>query len=148
MSDTTSQEFDYDALFEWIEQSGWRRGSSPVSGLGKSHSWYRQHPDVVPNCCCNSERPGVQIERTACDHRQYDRQYGVSFEVELVAEPDDGVWVCLTCYSLSAEQLREKLDAQVEKLIRAWKAVQAPADQPEPEKHKTPGCEYLATYAT
>ena len=107
-------------LYEWIESEGWKPGQT-CSYDSYTKIWYKRFPDIRPGCACNLDKPGIQMSIQSWDHGPR----GVGFQVEVKAEPSDGIWVELIAYSLNDKNLRKQLDIQVKKLIRAWKAVNA-----------------------
>ena len=109
-------------IADWLEANQWKVGEVSPHSYGYRR-WYRFY-EVTPMCFGNSNQPGVLVSLKMWDHRQYGG--GVSFEVALIAEPDDGVWVELLAYGIDAADVKAKLDGQVAKLIRAWQAVQTP----------------------
>jgi hypothetical protein len=110
-----------DCVCRWLEDDDWRPGY--VSEHDSfTRVWYRRFGAVKPRCYYNQDKPGLHIALKMWDHRPQDDRIG--FEVQLIAEPDDGFWVRLTAYTLILENLQEHLATQVQKLIRAWHAVQ------------------------
>jgi len=110
-------------LDEWLHDRGWKDG---YIGQIDSYSWvwYKRLASVRPTCYGNEDKPGVQVALMCWSWPRFSGNE-LGFELDLTAEPDDGVWVRLKCYTLTRRNLRGQLDCQVEKLVRAWKAVQS-----------------------
>lgn len=106
---------------DWLIADGWHECRK--SALDRcDRSWWKRFAEVEPRCQTNSSKPGIMIVIECFDHTQ--RGGYVGFQIELRAEPRDGVWVELVAYSLSLETIIDELPRQVDKLVRAWKAVQ------------------------
>lgn len=108
----------------WLANNGWKVGEwwEPDYCTGK---WYRQFPEVEPRCQCNDDKPGVQL--VLREHsRAFRGSYHTQYELELCAEAADGVWVELKAYSIPGGELRDVIESQIAKLIRAWKAANEP----------------------
>lgn len=114
-------------LFKWLESQGWVKSTIPLA-YSCDHFWYRQYKDVRPGCYGNEDKEGIQVCLKCWDASSHSHS-GLSFQVEITAEPDDGEWVELTAYGLCGMELRKKLDSQVQKILRAWQAVQTPEEQ-------------------
>ena len=107
-------------LSEWLENNGWKKGK--ISEYDSyNYVWYKQYKKVKPNCYCNKQNPGIQISLKAWDYKKFG--YDINFQIELVAEKDDGFWVDLVIYSIG-EEIKEVLEKQIQTLIRSWKAIQ------------------------
>lgn len=125
MTSEVLQSVDIEELCSWIESQGWRPGR--VSSIDTFDAvWYRRFCDVVPGCYGNPSKEGIQIALQMWDYRKYGHNEE-AFRLVIVAKPDDGEWVDLSVYSLSSRNLKDVLDSQVQKLIRAWRAVQSDA---------------------
>jgi hypothetical protein len=111
-------------IIEHLDANGWKLSEGVFKLNSADAMWYRKFRDVEPRCYGN-DHSGVQIVINGYDQRKYgpEHQYW-SFQIDLTAEPDDGEWVCLKAYGINECDLIAKLDAQCEKLIRAWKACQ------------------------
>lgn len=111
-------------ITEYLAANGW--AMSLGLNLNRSNAmWYRMFREVEPRCYGNPHHAGIQI----CLHGYDQRKWGPNwtdwtFEIDVTAEPDDGEWVCLKTYGIRECDLIDKLDAQCQKLIRAWKACQ------------------------
>ena len=91
---------------EWLESEGWREGY---------RCWYKIAP-ISPQCCCN-KHGGVPLAL-----KEYAHNGWTAYELELTAEPDDGIWVKLRAYTIAGEELQNVLQSQCDKLLRAWVA--------------------------
>jgi hypothetical protein len=112
----------YDEVHQWLTERGWSGGVK--IGLDPADwTWYRRFRDVVPNERPEDSKDGVVICVHGWDKLRHGES-GISFEVELRAEPADRVWVKLIVYTLRNRDLFNKLDDQCAKLIRAWQACQ------------------------
>jgi len=113
-------------IIDWLEEQGWKIGrKSEYETFDRV--WYKRFPKVEPRCACNESKPGIQLSLKMWNHSNYQRD-GYGFELELRAEPDDGVWVQLRSYGLTDSDLVDRMDSQTDKLIRAWQAVQSEED--------------------
>ena len=114
-------------ISDYLKENGWKIYKVDRVLETCDFMWLKQFKDVVPHCYCNEK--GIQLSLKCWDHRIYklNRQHSINsrlgFELELAAEPKDGVWVKLMCYGLCDADIIEKLDSQCNKLIRAWKAI-------------------------
>lgn len=108
-----------DEIYAWLESNGWRSEKTPAHRTC-DRVWYKRHRDTF-TCQGNEDKPGVQLSLECWDWRgKLDERLG--FQLDITAEPKDGVWVELKAYSMSDSDIQEKLDSQVTKLVRAWEA--------------------------
>ena len=102
---------------EWLKDLGWQRYDGQ---MGEAYYWCKRFKGVEPTCKCN-DKPGVQIVIKEWDYSKYQIGLPKNYEIALTAECKDSVWVQLTAYPLTKRELRQHLDAQCDKLIRAWR---------------------------
>ena len=105
---------------EWLELKGWKRGFLSIIDTC-DFVWHKRFPKVKPRCRTNSDKAGILLTLKGWDNREDGDPVG--FELSLIAEPKDGIWVNFTVYTLTEENLKERLDSQVTKLIKAWVAI-------------------------
>lgn len=99
----------------WLETHGWKWRRALCD---EDDVWVRRYPDVKPGCRANRKQDGLVM--LVSGYRFPD---GTDlFCVHVTVKSDHGEWLKLECHTLRPGQLVERLDAIVEKLIRAWKA--------------------------
>ena len=113
-------------ISEWLETEGWK--IFPINfrpPLFKDQSWYKI-VDAKPLCKANQDLDGIQVMLTAHDIDNCLSRDFISFDLTLVGQPDDEFWVDLKVYSsIDSNNIKEVLQAQVDKLIRMWQAAQS-----------------------
>ena len=104
-------------LYDWLRHLGWREYSkAPHDRFDRV--WYKFF-ECEPHDYGNPDKPGVQVGL-----KQWVFPEHISYQLNLTAVCDDDICVELECYGIGENELVEKLDPCVEKLIRAWKACQ------------------------
>lgn len=95
--------------------NGWTREKRRHSNGTKV---YHKTCSTKTKCYANDNPSGVQIVI-----KSLDLSIGHEHEVRLTAETKDGFWINFSYYSLGGDELIEKLDHYVEKLLLAWEAI-------------------------
>lgn len=110
-----------ESIGDWLEQNGWTRGH--LGTLDKcDRLWHKRFPSAKPGCFGNDGKP-LQLSVNGYDFQNTPAGQA-SFSVDLYAECDDGNWIHYKSYGIYADQAKDKIDAQCQKLIRAWQASQ------------------------
>lgn len=112
-----------DELRKWLESQGFRIAKSPLGRLDNECNWYAYHRSELDAraCECNYDKPGMQIVVTPYAF-SFDGRRHSSAEVELCGEAG-GIWWKLRAYSLSPDQVPERLAFVEPALIAAWNAL-------------------------
>lgn len=107
---------------KFMKDNGWtedRAGSVTSSAV---IAWYKTY-ETKTRCHCNKDQLGIQILVKGYDTAALKWVHNFEFEISIAGEPKDEVWINFKCYSLRDDELFEKLDQQVAKLLCAWEAI-------------------------
>jgi hypothetical protein len=100
-------------VFAHLESTGWKRYHD---GFSEEPDFYHgKYFDTPTKCLLNNERLGICVTIT-CYHHQSHRSY----QIRLVAQKKNGVWVEFKSYAIG--DLPAVLDAEVKSLLAAWEA--------------------------
>lgn len=77
----------------------------------------------VPDCACNEKQPQFAVTPATSQLKSIER-----CEIGISAETPNEVWFELKAYSLTADELKEKLPDIERQLIGAWRAVNRTLD--------------------
>jgi hypothetical protein len=95
--------------------SGWTRKERRHSNRTKV---YYKTCSTKTKCYANDNPSGVLIVIES-----FDLSIGHRHEIRLRAEAKDGFWINFSYYSLGSDELIEKLEHHVKKLLLAWEAI-------------------------
>lgn len=109
-------------LKEWLATQGFREYENGMAAPGNECRWYacKRIPSQYM-CELNDDKNGIQIVIYPYEYRAHEHQFK-SVEIDLTGEAG-GVWYKLQAYSLSWEELPNKLDAITDGLVKAWEAL-------------------------
>lgn len=105
---------------DFLIDNGWQKTRN-VSSTAEQ-SFYK----IVDTktCCQLNKRDGIQVIINCFDFSKYNQvDKPFNFEIELTAEPKDGVWINFKVYTIVGDDLFEQLDNQIEKILCAWEAI-------------------------
>ena len=111
-----------DELKDWLKEHGFREHPNPLASFENECKWYacKRYASKY-NCECNYDKDGIQIVIWPYRYNLHGHQMR-SIEIDLSGEAD-GVWYKLQGYSMTWDELPDKLDQVTDGLIKAWEAI-------------------------
>lgn len=107
---------DVEKIRQKLIEDNWKPGSNskPPSTFIKASTWYKLLPGLP---CRTNERNGIQV----CVTEYYITSDGrYSYELDIVAESWQEVWVDFKFYAMEPEKFLNNFDSLVHRLIHAW----------------------------
>ena len=106
----------------WLELRGFsfaKNSFADKTNVAAWYAWRRTSIKPVRECECNGAK--IQIVLRPYSHNR-DSKTWESVEVDVTGEASD-IWFKLTAYSLSPDELVDRLDEIEASLVRAWNAL-------------------------
>ena len=100
---------------------GWNENHTRIK-VGEVESFYKQFKTPT-RCLTNYNKPGIQVFLSHFNLPFGESEYD-AWQISIRGESVLG-WVDFNFYSLSSEEIVEKLDQFVEKLLAAWEIINA-----------------------
>ena len=115
---------DPEEFRKWLEAHGFKCAPNSTASEMNECRWYawRRSAMWARRCECNDDKEGVQVVITPYQFTiGGDKHQGV--EVEVCGQYG-GAWYRLTAYSISMEELPQKLPQAEKALVHAWNALE------------------------
>lgn len=119
--------FGCDELREWLTSQGFRAAEDGLRHDGNQCNWYAYKRSAIParECECNDGKPmQIVVKPHRFLHHSAPGGAWESVEVDVTGEVG-GLWFKLQAYSVTQDELRERLGEIERNLIAAWNALQA-----------------------
>jgi len=108
-------------LMDWFIEKGFKIAINNINIDGNTCNWYAyKKSDITARKCeCNGE--DLTVVATPYSRLIGYRKY-LTVDVEVHGEVD-GIWFKLSAYSMTIQDLKEKIDSVEVSLIKAWNAL-------------------------
>lgn len=103
-----------------LTKNGFTRGNTGTA-RNEDGIWFKRI-DTKTRCQTNDDKPGIQVCVSYYDFTKF-KDGLEQLEISIRSEPKDGIWIDFKCYGIRIDELEEKLDAQIQKLLKAWEAI-------------------------